>query len=283
MNRIAFIFGCTLILLIAVSAEAQSAPQPWKRYTTASGKFTVELPTVPSMTTSHSFREAIRKTREETTFGVYAEGLIYEVNVYENLEGQSLAGFIAESTHNLELGPTSELLNHGVAGRQCLYKNPATPVVDQFFVTEMRLYRFRVVGASVDDPSVKHFLSSIKIGTDEGGIVVGDGPGVPFHKDDPGEAIYVGKDLDRKARLAIKPEPSYTEAARQAGITGTVVLKVVFTSGGNVSNIHIVSGLPYGLTDRAIAAARNIKFFPAMKDGKNASMWMQLEYNFNLY
>jgi outer membrane biosynthesis protein TonB len=45
----------------------------------------------------------------------------------------------------------------------------------------------------------------------------------------------------------------------------------------------VVQGLPYGLTEQAIAAARKLKFVPAMKDGKNVSMWIQLEYNFNLY
>jgi len=44
-----------------------------------------------------------------------------------------------------------------------------------------------------------------------------------------------------------------------------------------------VSGLPHGLTEQAIAAARKLKYIPAVKDGKYASMWMQLEYNFNLY
>lgn len=95
--------------------------------------------------------------------------------------------------------------------------------------------------------------------------------------------IFTGKDVTTKARLISKPEPQYTEDARKNQITGTVVLKVVFASSGQVTNIRTVSGLPYGLTDKAIMAARLIKFVPATKDGHQVSMWMQLEYNFNLY
>jgi TonB family protein len=95
--------------------------------------------------------------------------------------------------------------------------------------------------------------------------------------------IFTGRDVTSKARLISKPEPQYTEDARKNQITGTVVLKVVFASNGTVQNIRTVSGLPYGLTERAIAAARQIKFVPATKDGHQVSMWMQLEYNFNLY
>ena len=95
--------------------------------------------------------------------------------------------------------------------------------------------------------------------------------------------IFTGKDVTTKARLISKPEPQYTEDARKNQVTGTVVLKVVFASNGSVQNIRTVSGLPYGLTERAIAAAKQIKFVPATKDGHQVSMWMQLEYNFNLY
>lgn len=95
--------------------------------------------------------------------------------------------------------------------------------------------------------------------------------------------IFTGREVTSKARLISKPEPQYTEDARKNQITGTVVLKVVFASNGTVTNIRTVSGLPYGLTERAIAAARQIKFVPATKDGHQVSMWMQLEYNFNLY
>jgi len=50
-----------------------------------------------------------------------------------------------------------------------------------------------------------------------------------------------------------------------------------------VTNIQALRGLPNGLTEKAIAAARQIRFEPAMKDGHKVAMYMHLEYNFNLY
>jgi periplasmic protein TonB len=124
-------------------------------------------------------------------------------------------------------------------------------------------------------------------GPGRGGNVGGgdrhDGGGGPGGGGGGGNQIYSGKDVTSKARLISKPEPQYTEDARKNQIVGTVVLKVVFASNGSVTNIRTVSGLPFGLTERAIAAARQIKFVPATKDGHPVSMWMQLEYNFNLY
>ncbi|HEY5404227.1 MAG TPA: TonB family protein [Pyrinomonadaceae bacterium] len=95
--------------------------------------------------------------------------------------------------------------------------------------------------------------------------------------------VFVGREVTTKARLISKPEPTYTEAARQYQVEGTVVLKAVFSSSGKVTNIRIYRTLPSGLTEQAVKAARRIQFTPAVVDGKNVSMWIQLEYNFNLY
>ena len=110
-----------------------------------------------------------------------------------------------------------------------------------------------------------------------GGPGGGGGGGPDYSK------IFSGKEVTSKARVLEKPEPTYTENARKNQITGTVVLRAVFSSSGSVTNIHAVSGLPDGLTERAIAAAKNIRFVPATKDGHPVSMWMELQYNFNLY
>jgi TonB family protein len=103
------------------------------------------------------------------------------------------------------------------------------------------------------------------------------GAGIDYNK------IFGGKDVTAKARILTKPEPQYTEGARKFAVTGTVVLRAVFSSSGKVTQIRAVSGLPHGLTERAIVAARNIQFIPAQKDGHQVSMWFQLEYNYNLY
>ena len=100
---------------------------------------------------------------------------------------------------------------------------------------------------------------------------------------EPGEKTYTGREVETKARLTHRPEPNYTEKARNSGTRGTVVLQAIFSKTGKVTDIRTLSGLPNGLTERAVEAARKIKFIPATKDGKPVSMWMQLEYNFNLY
>jgi TonB family protein len=97
------------------------------------------------------------------------------------------------------------------------------------------------------------------------------------------DEIFTGREVGTKVRLIAKPEPEYTQRARAAQITGTVVLKAVFASDGTVKHILVVEALPGGLTETSVAAAKRIKFVPATRDGKPVSMWMQLEYNYNLY
>ena len=141
------------------------------------------------------------------------------------------------------------------------------------------------------------------IGSNRGtGIGSGDGPGYgpgsdgntgggpkglgccgPGSGSDRDGRPYTGKEVEQRARLLSKPEPQYTEEARRNQISGTVMLRAVFSSGGEVIQIRALNTLPFGLTERAIAAARQIKFVPAMKGGHPVSVFMQLEYNFNLY
>src|SRR5207253_2673968 len=89
--------------------------------------------------------------------------------------------------------------------------------------------------------------------------------------------IFSGKEVYTKFRILEKPEPTYTEAARKNLITGTIVLRALLSSAGTVTNVQVVSGLPDGLNERAIAAAKMIRFVPATKNGHPVSMWMQLE------
>ena len=94
---------------------------------------------------------------------------------------------------------------------------------------------------------------------------------------------FTPKAVTQKARVLTKPEPQYTEAARRAAVVGTIILRCVFSADGEVKNLRVEQALPFGLTTGAIQAARRIKFTPATIDGRPVSMYIQLEYNFNLY
>lgn len=293
MKRL-FFLSCTM-LVIASSVTGQTTNVPvasstdtsfWKRYTVKDEEFSITFPTVPAMATYREYREDAQKERQIREIGAFAEGVVYTIYSVSNPEPrQSLELFIKEHKERFGDVKTREVIISGFAGRESVDR----PV--QFFATANRLYAFSAVGATVEHSGAKQFFSSLSLGKKNEGIELSDGPGIPFPTtvqpravgDYTPDKMYTGREVDRKARLAMKPEPVYTEAARQNEITGTVVLKVIFSSNGMVENLVVVSGLPFGLTEKAIAAAKAIKFIPAVKDGKFVSMWMQLEYNFNLF
>ena len=62
-----------------------------------------------------------------------------------------------------------------------------------------------------------------------------------------------------------------------------VKLRLALRADGTVSDISVVKGLPHGLTERAIEAAKKIRFTPAQREGRNVSQWISVEYNFNIY
>jgi TonB family protein len=80
-----------------------------------------------------------------------------------------------------------------------------------------------------------------------------------------------------------KPKATYTDAARQHNTEGSVLLKVTLLASGNVGGIRVIRGLPNGLTEQAIEAARQIKFEPKTVNGRPVSVTKTLEYTFEIY
>ncbi len=258
--------------------KKMSDPQSWSRYTVEGEEFSVILPTLPAMTTTKAMRKRDHEYQLQRQIETYIDGFLYTVEVFENPKPQqSLDEFISERRDDVKCNPDGArtVTVGGYSGKECLSSDKDYPLIVQFLATETHLYRFIVRGPSVEEGRApKEFFSSIRLGKNIDGIKISDGPG---------DRIYIGKHTDQKARLLVKPEPSYTRDARKNKIAGTVILRVVFTSRGTVENIHVVRELPDGLTERAIEAAKKIKFVPATKYGYPVSMWMQLEYNFFPY
>lgn len=115
------------------------------------------------------------------------------------------------------------------------------------------------------------------IGTGNGGGTgAGDGDGGP-------PPPVVPRGVTQGLKIISKPRPGYTDAARQNNIQGTVILRVTFLASGQVGGVSVVKGLPNGLSEQAIAAAKRINFEPAKTNGVGQSVTKQVEYSFSIY
>jgi len=285
MNRVLFL-SCALILLAgAVKAQESksvdvSDPQNWKRYTVTGDEFSVSLPSMPEMKTSKDFRPQIQKERSGRHLRTLLDGIKYGVDVLENPAGQSLEDFIAEykAARDFDTSSAVNITVDGIAGKE--YTSQVEPPERaQFFVTERRFYRFVTIGGGTDNKAVQQFFSSIKLGKDADGVKVDVGPGMPLELE-TGERIYSVREVDQRVRFIDRPAPVYPEEARRNGGRPLVILQAVFSASGKVVDIKVIRPGQYGLTEACVAATKNIKFVPAVKDGKNVSMYMRLEYNF---
>ena len=88
---------------------------------------------------------------------------------------------------------------------------------------------------------------------------------------------------DTGITIISKPRALYTENARKNEVQGKVVLRVTFMADGQIGSISIISGLPDGLTEQAINAAKGIKFEPAKRNEKTYTVTKPVEYTFTIY
>lgn len=86
--------------------------------------------------------------------------------------------------------------------------------------------------------------------------------------------------IKQRAVIIHKPNPKRTEQARLNGVEGEVILRAVLSSTGTVTDIEVIEGLPDGLTELAVASAREIKFEPATENDRPISMPVQIGYKF---
>lgn len=116
----------------------------------------------------------------------------------------------------------------------------------------------------------------------------GNGNGNGIGDGDDGRTPTVAKiekpsGVTKGVTITSKPTPRYTDAARQNNVQGTVTLRVTFNANGTIGGIAPVNQLPYGLTEQAIQAARQIRFEPAMRNGQPYAVTKQVQYSFTIY
>jgi TonB family protein len=82
--------------------------------------------------------------------------------------------------------------------------------------------------------------------------------------------------------VTYEPRPAYTPEAKQLKIQGRVTLEVRFTASGRIEVLRVVNGLGHGLDEQAKAAAQQIRFKPAMKNGQPVDQVTLVHISFQL-
>ncbi len=108
-----------------------------------------------------------------------------------------------------------------------------------------------------------------------GGVITDAKPPVP---DAP---LRVGGDV--KAPIIVnKVEPVYPEVARKARISGIVIVECTINKNGDVTDVHVLKPLPFGLDQAAADAVRRWKFKPGTLNGQPVDVLFNLTVNFKL-
>ena len=314
----AFGFAVCFLWAIASSAVGQYQNPDWLELSPTGESFQVLMPNQARAETEAV--GAVSGTRYTTTIGVasYTVWSLTNSNYRANQDTDLYLDSCAELVWEGLLKPAREKLDDkarrmarmtyvrelpaqksdplvtstGLPGREYTLTIGDVTGTTEFFVAREHVYVMLAIGQPGGDwPREKFFASFRGPAGEHPGLPTkplkegGIGPGISGATSTATDynRIFSGREVTQKARVLEKPEPTYTESARKFGVTGTVVLRGVFSKDAEVTNLHVVNRLPHGLTESAIAAARGIRFTPAMKDGQPVSMWMELQYNFNLY
>jgi TonB family protein len=98
-----------------------------------------------------------------------------------------------------------------------------------------------------------------------------------------GDLVELSSDVVKPEVLS-KTNPAYPAVASAKKIEGTVILSLLISEKGDVSDAKLLRGAggASGLNEAAMAAVRKWKFRPAVKDGKRVKVWMTYPIVFKL-
>jgi TonB family protein len=84
-------------------------------------------------------------------------------------------------------------------------------------------------------------------------------------------------------KLKFSVEPKFSEEARNQKVSGGVVAEIYVDNTGHVGDVWIGRGVGLGLDEKAVAAARQYVFEPAMYEGRPVGTELAVEINFQIF
>jgi TonB family protein len=269
----------------------------WQRVSPQGEEFSILSPVAPTLSKQgrdYTMSGTDEKILDHRSYGGYADGFNFYIESFKAARPKNILKVLKEKRYPLRV-LEGEIKLNGYDARE--YRLTYAHSYGKYFeiITKKHVYLIILASRGAKNTSVARFVSGLILGDNIREPATGqvlDVRDSPLYKSaitgetgppqTPGK-IYKPSEVTSKAAIVGRPEPTYTEEARQKQVMGTVVLRGVFAADGQVRDLRVMSGLEGGLTGKAIEAALSIRFFPAEKDGQPVSQYIQIEYNFNLY
>ena len=112
-----------------------------------------------------------------------------------------------------------------------------------------------------------------------GGVLKGVPPPAPPVAVGPKAPVRVGGEV-KPPRLLYGPDPEYPILARQARLSGVVIIEAVIDEHGNVKGMRVISGHPL-LVPSALSAVSKRKYEPTVLDGEPTPIDLRVEITFS--
>jgi len=140
------------------------------------------------------------------------------------------------------------------------------PVADELAVEE-------TIATSEEMSAMSQQTAADNFGSGDS-LVVDTGGGLPGPED------YVA--FEKEPELVSPPDPEYPEIAREAGVEGTVLVRVLVGEDGFVKDMIIIQSVPM-LDEAAADAAWTAVFKPALQKDRPVAVWMVIPLEFSLH
>jgi TonB family protein len=265
-----------------VSPRSTPNQAVWLSFTPKGEEFTAMIPGPPTLLNENApfaFKRDGETVLQHRDYSGYGDGLIFIIGSYKARRPQQIEdAVIANETRDATF--EREVMLNGLIARQ--YRGSLTKFHSWVIclTTKEHVYSLTLMTLEESNAVVDKVLGSFRLRAaddKESSEIL-----APADDVNP-QDVFNARDVTRKAVVAWKPIPGYTEQARRNQVKGTIVVEAVLAANGYVTNIKVRQGLADGMTEKAIEYTRSLRFFPAEKDGKPTSQQLMMEYNFNLY
>jgi TonB family protein len=93
--------------------------------------------------------------------------------------------------------------------------------------------------------------------------------------------LHVGSDV-KKPVMFYQAEPHFTDEARRARFSGTVLISLIVEKDGTPSHVQVIKGVGMGLDEKAVESVLQSKFKPGTLMGKPVRVGIHVAVNYDI-